>query len=197
MTAGPVDTAAGPADAADEAELVAELRDDPARFAAVYDRYFRVIYRYIAGRLGPQHADDLAAETFLVAYAKRDRFDPARGALRPWLFGIATNIVRHHRRVEARRYQALARVPVEVAAEGPEDRAVDIAAAGRLRPRLARALRSLPTRERDVLLLVTLGGLTYDEVGQSLGIPAGTAGSRLSRARAKLRTAFDQETNHG
>jgi RNA polymerase sigma-70 factor (ECF subfamily) len=188
---------ASTANTSSDTELAARLRDEPAQFAVVYDRYFRVIYRYIAGRLGPQQADDLAAETFLVAYAKRDRFDPARGALQPWLFGIATNIVRQHRRVEARRYQALARVPAEVAAEGPEERAIDIAAAGRLRPRLARALRSLPARERDVLLLVTLGGLTYDEVGQSLGIPAGTAGSRLSRARAKLRTAFDQETHHG
>lgn len=188
---------AGTADTSSDADLAARLRDDPAQFAAVYDRYFRVIYRYVAGRLGPQHADDLAAETFLVAYAKRDRFDPARGELRPWLFGIATNIVRQHRRVEARRYQALARMPAEITVEGPEDRAVDIAAAGRLRPRLARALRSLPARERDVVLLVSLGQLSYDEVGQSLGIPAGTAGSRLSRARTKLRTALEQENHHG
>ncbi|GIL26086.1 RNA polymerase sigma factor [Actinocatenispora comari] len=188
---------ASTADTSSDAELAAGLRDDPAQFAAVYDRYFPVIYRYVAGRLGPQHADDVAAETFLVAYAKRDRFDPARGALRPWLFGIATNVVRQHRRVEARRYRLLARMPAEIAVESPEDRAVDRAAAGRLRPRLARALRSLPARDRDVLLLVTLGQLSYDEVGESLGIPPGTAGSRLNRARTKLRTALDQETHHG
>ncbi|BCJ32992.1 DNA-directed RNA polymerase sigma-70 factor [Actinocatenispora thailandica] len=187
----------GAADTSSDVELAARLRDDPAQFAAVYDRYFRVIYRYIAGRLGSQHADDLAAETFLVAYAKRDRFDPARGELRPWLFGIATNVVRQHRRVEARRYRALARTPAESVAEGPEDRAVDVAAAQLRRPQLARALRSLSAGERDVLLLVTLGQLSYGEAGEALGIAPGTAGSRLSRARTKLRSALNQETRHG
>jgi len=78
-------------------------------FAAIYERYFVEIYRYIAGRLGRDVADDLAAETFLVAYRKRDRLDPARGHVRPWLYGIATILVGQHRRQETRRYRALAR----------------------------------------------------------------------------------------
>lgn len=77
----------------DEAEFAVRLRREPELFEVVYDRYFRDVYRYIAGRLGAQAADDIAAETFLVAYGQRDRFDATRGGLRPWLFGIATNLV--------------------------------------------------------------------------------------------------------
>ena len=92
-----------------DADLAACLQREPELFTTVYDRYFRDIYRYIAGRLDTQAADDIAAETFVVAFGQRDRFDPERGSLRPWLFGIATNLVARHRRAEARHYAALAR----------------------------------------------------------------------------------------
>jgi RNA polymerase sigma-70 factor (ECF subfamily) len=84
-----------------DAELAARFRRDPETFTAVYDLYFRDVYRYVAGRLGEEMADDIAAETFLKAFAQRDRFQPERGSLRPWLFGIATNLVADHRRKEA------------------------------------------------------------------------------------------------
>jgi DNA-directed RNA polymerase specialized sigma24 family protein len=82
----------------DEALAAARVRSDPEVFTEVYDRYFRAIYLYVAGRLGTGPAEDIAAETFAVAFGQRDRFDPARGGLRPWLFGIATNLVARHRR---------------------------------------------------------------------------------------------------
>jgi RNA polymerase sigma-70 factor (ECF subfamily) len=104
-----------------DGELAARFRHDPDRFTAVYDRYFDDIYRYVAGRLDVQAADDLAAETFLVAFGLRDRFDPERGNLRPWLFGIATNIVARHRRKEARHYRALTRASTDRAARGSSD----------------------------------------------------------------------------
>ena len=93
----------------DDAAVVARSVRDPDQFAAIYDRYFSEVYRYVAGRLGRDVADDLAAETFLVAFCKRDRFDPAQGSVRPWLYGIATIMVGQYRREETRRYQALAR----------------------------------------------------------------------------------------
>jgi DNA-directed RNA polymerase specialized sigma24 family protein len=55
-------------------------------------RHFASVYRYVAGRLGPDVADDLAAETFLAAFRRRVTLDPTRGAVRPWLYGIATNL---------------------------------------------------------------------------------------------------------
>jgi RNA polymerase sigma-70 factor (ECF subfamily) len=180
-----------------EAELAAGLRHRPELFTAVYDRYFRDIYRYVAGRLDAQAADDIAAETFLLAFGRRDRFDPDRGALRPWLFGIATNLVARHRRAEARHLRALARSPAPGPADSHENRVVASVAAQRVQPQLARALAELPPGERDVLLLVALGQLRHDEVAQALGIPYGTVGSRLSRARHRLSQAIDEEAVSG
>ncbi|MEU7004887.1 RNA polymerase sigma factor [Nonomuraea sp. NPDC046570] len=182
---------------ATDAELAARYRRDPELFTAVHDLHFRDIYRYVAGRLDTQAAEDIAAETFLLAFDQRDRYDPERGGLRPWLFGIATNLVARHRRKEARHYRALARLGPEPAVEGHENRVVTSVAAQRVQPQLARALTALSRGERDVLLLVALGQLSYQEVAQALGISTGTVGSRLSRARAKLHDLIDKETVHG
>jgi RNA polymerase sigma factor (sigma-70 family) len=189
-------TALADVDAAEhvtDADLVRQYRRDPDRFTAVYDRYFHDIHRYIAGRLDTQVADDIAAETFLIAFRKRDRFDPARGALRPWLFGIATTQVAQHRRVETRHYRALARTGPTPAADSHENRVVTWVTAEGFHPHLARALAALPQKERDVVLLVALSQFSHEEVAQALGIPYGTVGSRLSRARKKLRAALQKE----
>ena len=66
-----------------------------------------------------------------------------------------------------------------------------------MQPQLARALIALSPGERDVVLLVVLGQLSYEEVAQAHGVSEGTVGSRLSRARKKLRNAIDQEATHG
>lgn len=180
-----------------DAELAAGFRQDPELFTAVYDQHFRDIHRYVAGRLGAQAADDIAAETFLVAFRERDRFDAVLGGLRPWLFGIATNLVARHRRTEARRYAALARMGPEPVLDGHEGRVVSMVAAQRIQPRLATALTALPQGERDVVLLVALGQLSHEEVAQALGISYGTVGSRLSRARKKLHDVIAEETIDG
>ncbi|MDT7804676.1 MAG: hypothetical protein QOI78_8109 [Actinomycetota bacterium] len=155
-------------------------------FTEVHDRHFAAVYRYVAGRLGAQVAEDVAAETFLVAFDRRKTFDATRGDLRAWLFGIATNLVSRHRRKEARHYRALARLETPRPAEGHENRVLD---AGRL----GKALSRLTAGERDVLLLVALADLGYAEVAEALGISAGTVGSRLSRARKKLTPVLAQE----
>ncbi|MEV4252563.1 RNA polymerase sigma factor [Spirillospora sp. NPDC049652] len=180
-------------DGDDDATVIGRSLDDPDRFAAIYDRHFHCVYRYVAARLGRDAADDIAAETFVTAFRKRGGFDPARGEVRPWLFGIATNLVGLHRRAEKRRYDALARAhaassPLDE--DAPEDRVAARVTAEGVRPRLAEALAALPEGDRDVLLLVSVAGLGYEEVGQALGIPGGTVGSRLSRARRRLREAL-------
>ena len=90
----------------------------PAGFAGVYERFFADIHRYIAGRLGPDVADDIAADTFVIALRKYGSFDAGRGPVRAWLFGIATNLVAQHRRAEQRRYRALRRAGVGELAGG-------------------------------------------------------------------------------
>jgi RNA polymerase sigma factor (sigma-70 family) len=188
---------AGLGDSVTDTELAARFQRDPEMFTAVYDRYIRDVYRYVANRLGMQAADDIAAETFLVAFGQRDRFDPSRGSLRPWLFGIATNLVARHRRKEARRYRALARTGAEPPSDGPENRVIDAVTAERLQPQLAQALTRLSQGERDVILLVALSELSHEEVSEALGISYGTVRSRLSRARKKLQNVIDQEEVNG
>ncbi|MEV0318366.1 RNA polymerase sigma factor [Streptomyces sp. NPDC050658] len=195
MTVGPgvgIDTAR--ADAESDASVIARSRDEPEAFAALFDRHADAVHRYVARRLGGEVADDLVAETFTAAFQQRHRYDPARGAgtdARPWLFGIATNLVGRHRRAEARRFKAMARVPAPADHDEPlADRAADRVVAGAVRRELAAALAALPARHRDVLLLVAWGDLGYGEAAQALGIPVGTVRSRLHRARSKLREAL-------
>jgi RNA polymerase sigma factor (sigma-70 family) len=175
--------------------ILAVSLGQPEVFGELYARHFPAVYRYVAGRLGPDAADDLAAETFLAAFRRRHRFDPARGAVRPWLFGMATNLVAQHHRAESRWYAALARAGADPliapsSSAGDEDRIADRVAASQARPALAAVLGRLPDRDRDVLLLVAVGGLSYAEAAFALGIPEGTVGSRLNRARRKTLAAL-------
>lgn len=180
----------GPQAPPDDARLVALSLHQPELFGDLYDRYFAEIYRYAAARLGPDAADDLAAETFLAAFRSRRRFDAAQGSARSWLYGIATNMIGRHRRAEARRYRALARTPRGGPEYGEEDRIAEQVSARQLRPALMQALAGLPAGDRDVLLLISVGGLSYDEVATALAIAPGTVGSRLNRARRKVRAAL-------
>ncbi|GAA2597067.1 RNA polymerase sigma factor [Streptomyces lienomycini] len=195
MTVGPgVGIGAARADAESDASVIARSRDDPEAFAVLFDRHADAVHRYVARRLGGEVADDLVAETFTTAFQQRHRYDPARSAgadARPWLLGIATNLVGRHRRAEARRFRAMARVPALADHDEPlADRAADRVVARAVRRELAAALAALPARHRDVLLLVAWGDLGYGEAAQALGIPVGTVRSRLHRARSKLREAL-------
>jgi RNA polymerase sigma factor (sigma-70 family) len=180
-------------DSGTDEDVLADSLRSPEAFGELYTRHFASVYRYVAGRLGPDVADDLAAETFLAAFRRRAKFDPDRGSVRPWLYGIATNLVAQHHRSESRWYAALARAgadPLLPIAGSEEDRIADRVTAARARPALAAALSGLPDRDRDVLLLTAIGGLSYAEVAFALAIPEGTVGSRLSRARRKIIAAL-------
>ena len=177
------------------------LRSSPeqhaAQFGALFEAHHDEIHRYVASRLGRAHADDLAAETFLVAFRTRDRFSGPDGHRRAWLFGIATNLIRRHRRDEERRYRALGRAGGLAAVDHADpDRVIDRVVAGGAQPALAGALRALNPADRDALLLVAVADLSYAEVGAALGIPPGTVGSRLTRARATVRAALGTPTDH-
>ncbi|MGW6277211.1 RNA polymerase sigma factor [Kribbella sp. NPDC055071] len=171
---------------ADGLALEASVRE-PDRFTVIFDRYFGQVRGYVARRLGTDIADDLAAETFLIAFRQRAKFDRRHGVVRAWLYGIATNLIRRHRRDEVRAWRAIAKLPLPVPASAPDDRiAAQVTAQGASRE-LAAALAKLSTKDREVLLLVALGDLTYDEVAAALGIAYGTVCSRLSRARRTVR----------
>ncbi|MFI7226151.1 RNA polymerase sigma factor [Nonomuraea angiospora] len=184
---------AAPPDASDVMEdvtVVERSMDNPDLFALLYDRYFTELYRYLAARLGSEHVEDLVADAFLIAFNGRGGFDPQRGTVRSWLYGIATNVVARHRRREGRRLNALSKVPAEDSADGPEDRVTSQLAAQASRPELVCGLKGLAKGDRDAVFLLVFGGLGYEEIATALDIPIGTVGSRINRARKKLRTAL-------
>ncbi len=160
------------------------------QFGEIYEQYFAGIYAYVAGRLGRDIADDLAAETFLTAFRIRRGFDPERGELRPWLFGIATNLIARYRRAEVRRYLVLAQESADEPADDPQDQIMTRLRAEQMRKPLALALAQLSEGDRHALLLVALADLSYAEAAIALGIPPGTVGSRLNRARRTMRAAL-------
>jgi RNA polymerase sigma factor (sigma-70 family) len=173
-----------------DGEIIGRSRSEPELFALLFRRHATGLGRYAARRLGPGPAEDIVAETFLVAFRQRDRYDPDRCDARPWLFGIAGNLIRRHHRDEARQLRALARTGVDPAAESFTDRADARLAAGAASRAVAAAIADLDADQRDVLLLITWAGLTYDQAAEALGIPEGTARSRMSRARTRLRAAL-------
>jgi RNA polymerase sigma-70 factor (ECF subfamily) len=153
-----------------------------------------VLHRYVARRLGSDVAEDIVAEVFLTAFRQRHRYQPSQPDARPWLYGIATNLIGRHRRAEVRMYRALARTGADPVTEPFTDEVeARVTAAGTARP-LAAALARLPAAHRNALLLVAWGDLTYEQAATSLGVPVGTVRSRISRARARLRQALaDQD----
>ncbi|HEX5596066.1 MAG TPA: RNA polymerase sigma factor [Micromonosporaceae bacterium] len=164
---------------------------DPADLAGMFDRYARELLRYCTRRVGEQAAEDVVAETFLVAYERRDRYDPERGDVLPWLYGIATNLLRRYRRIEIRALRALAYA--EPVTEGSGTRAADRVDAQRAVARLSAVLAALPRRQRDVLLLYAVAELEYAEIAAALDIPLGSVQSALHRARTKVRAIITPE----
>ena len=171
-----------------DADLVAASLHEPQRFAHLFDRHAQAVYRYAASRVRSGEVDDVVSETFMVAFRSRVRYDSAYEGARPWLLGIATNVLRQHRRSEIRR---LARLRAFVHTPDPgldpadsASAAVDGAAES---DRVLRAVARLDDRYRDVLLLAASADLSYEEIARALGLPVGTVRSRLARWRERLR----------
>lgn len=171
-----------------DAALIVRSRTEPERFGEIYDRHVADVHRYISRRVGGVLADDLAAETFLEAFRTRHRYDSTAECALPWLYGIATNLLRRHWREERKQYRAWERAGADPMTAESHDEAV---AAKVTATALAGAIAQLTARERDVLLLVVWGELTYTETSTALGVPIGTVRSRLNRARVRLRKAID------
>ncbi|GAA2818126.1 RNA polymerase sigma factor [Nonomuraea rubra] len=175
---------------ADDAEVIRRARSDPAAFSALFDRHAPALHRYVVRRLGDELADDVVAETFLAAFRRLGHYDTAHRDARPWLYGIAANLIGKHRRAEIRAYRALARTGVDDVAESYADRVESRVAAGAAQRELAAALARLSPEDREVLLMIAWADLSYEETATALGIPVGTVRSRLHRARKKTRAAL-------
>ncbi|RSM41602.1 sigma-70 family RNA polymerase sigma factor [Amycolatopsis balhimycina DSM 5908] len=163
--------------------------DPGPAFARLFDVHAPQLRRYLARRVGPETANDLVAETFLVALRRRESYRPELGTARSWLYGIATNLVRHQVRSELRGLQATARLAHagELSHAAHDGRVAEQVDAQTRAAQLAGALAQLNPADRDTLLLVSWAGLDPAEVAQVLGIPPGTVRSRLHRIRRWLR----------
>jgi RNA polymerase sigma-70 factor, ECF subfamily len=190
---GSIDPARPWREVATDAVLIERSWSEPERFSEVFDRYYAEIHGYVSRRLGSSLADDVASETFLIAFDRRRRYDLAHRNARPWLYGIASNLISRHHRAELRRYRALARSGVMVAVDGLTDGVAARLDAEALRGRLAAALVEIADADREVLLLVAWAQLSCEEAARALGIRAGTARSRLHRARKRTRAALGEE----
>ena len=161
-----------------------------ASIEQLYRAHFDAIYRYARCRVGREVALDVAADTFHQALRSLDRLDPERDP-RAWLFGIATNVLRHQRRAAARRLRAYER------AAALEDSTRESSSRPEARRAVVEAVRGLDARDRDALLLFAWGDLTYDEIAAALEIPVGTVRSRINRARRVLRAALGDASTDG
>jgi RNA polymerase sigma-70 factor (ECF subfamily) len=159
-------------------------------FTALYRRHQGPLYRYALMRCGaPEMAADVVQEAFMGLLTQRFGFDPLRGQLQHFLFGVARNLILKGE--EARRRQVALPEPGEdgepdpdVPCEGAEPlaRLLGIEAAEEVR----RALALLPAHYRDVVILFELHELSYQEIAAICQVDIGTVRSRLSRGRAAL-----------
>jgi RNA polymerase sigma factor (sigma-70 family) len=168
---------------------------DKAAFALLFERHAKAIYNYCFRRLGNwSAAEDALSLVFLEAWRRRDQRLPPEKVL-PWLYGIATNVVRNRRRRDRRAAALARRVPLPASpppfTEATEARLDAEREMGRVLALIAR----LPARDRDVLALCAWMELSYEDAALALGIPVGTVRSRLSRARGRLRE-LDAASGH-
>ncbi|TDX25562.1 RNA polymerase sigma factor [Rhodovulum visakhapatnamense] len=178
----------------DEAEalMAALARGERGALARLVTLFGPGLRRYAAQALTVgSEAEDVTQEVFLRAWHRAGLYDPGRGSVAAWLYRIALRIcIDRNRRGRFRRF-----VGIDAVAE-PEDEAPGAEATVAARQRLARvraAIRALPARQRQAILLRAAGELGTAEIARTLGISAGAAEQLLVRARAALRATVDRE----
>ena len=140
--------------------------------------------------MGRDLADDLAAETFARAFESRDRFVSIRDDALPWLYGIATNLLRGHWRSEERGLRAFAALGSDDAVQFDEDGIADRVDAERQSAELAAALLALPPNQRDAVCLRALADLSYEEIAIALDTSGDAVKALLQRGRARMRAGL-------
>lgn len=169
----------------EDGTVIAASLSDPAAFAEIFDRHFAAVSAFLRRKAGEATAEEITSQAFLVAFRSRAGHDQTRTSAKPWLLGIATNLLRHQARGAGRQGRAYERLGRSVEPDFSGE-AIQRADAESRRPVLVAALAALTNDERDVLLLFAWAELTYEEIGEALEIPLGTVRSRLSRARARM-----------
>jgi RNA polymerase sigma-70 factor (ECF subfamily) len=150
---------------------------DPARFRALFDAAYPAVRRYVLyrGMVGDR-ADDVVAETFLVAWRRLD--DVPEDDPLPWLLAVARNLWLNQRRGDRRYAALLRRLPLPAYTPSPEEsQDLDV---------VHRALGAIGEQDREILRLVAWDGLSSAQAGEVIGCSPGAARLRLHRARRRL-----------
>jgi RNA polymerase sigma-70 factor (ECF subfamily) len=170
-----------------DAEHISGSLTEPRLFSVIFERHAAVVFKFLARQVNDEVANDLLADTFVAAFRSRARYDTSYVDARGWLFGIAVNIARHHRRTSSRQRMLQARLGSQPeSAPEEESYADDRLMAGATSYLVAAALDDLKPIHREVLLLAAFD-LDYEEMAIALHVPVGTVRSRLSRARMQMR----------
>ena len=173
-------------DSPDRALLERAVAGDHEAFADMYRRYHQVVYRFGVVMTGSEPAaEDITQEAFVALFRELARYDPARASFTTYLYGIVRNLSRERLRRE-RRFLSL-----EVLGQGSEasytaDPAGPMEDA-ELASQVRRALRRLPARYRELIVLCDLHGLSYAETAVVVNISVCAVRSRLHRGRQILR----------
>jgi RNA polymerase sigma factor (sigma-70 family) len=169
-----------------DAELIGQsLAGDDDAFVEIVQRHAAAVSAYLVRRVGGGPAEDLLGEVWVAAFASRRSYDRSFPEARPWLFGIALNMLRRYwrSRPNAESMPDMANVPILADPWPLIDERIDGAAV------MQRALVGLPLNQREVLLLVVWEQLSIADAGRALGIAPGTARWCLHQARLALRNA--------
>ncbi|MFF9646870.1 RNA polymerase sigma factor [Kitasatospora aureofaciens] len=167
---------------------------DQDALGEVFDAHAQAVYAYALRTLGDwAAAEDVVSLTFLEAWRLRAKLHAGDDDLRPWVFGIATNVLRNTARATRRHRAAMARLAECEAVPDFADELVSRIDDGAQLAAARRALPALRRPEREVFQLCVWVGLDYASAAEALGVPVGTVRSRLSRARARLRALADNE----
>ncbi|MEO3750830.1 RNA polymerase sigma factor [Streptomyces sp. B6B3] len=167
---------------------------DPEAFRELFAAHAQLVYGYAARATGDLAlAEDVVSLTFLEAWRLRERLNDAWDSPRPWLMGIAVNVLRNTSRARRRYARAMARLPPRPPVPDLADEVVDRAADAERLAAARRALGRLRPAHREVFMLCVWSGLGYAEAAAVLGVRVGTVRSRLSRTRDRLRTLTEEE----
>jgi RNA polymerase sigma-70 factor (ECF subfamily) len=180
-------------DTASDTELLRQMRaGTPAAFQALYRRHQGPLFRFALLRCGsPATAADVVQEVFMGLLTDSLRFDPLRGALSHFLFGVARKLILRHEHPRHQE-QALPDADQELADEDGDEQASERheplarLLSDEVAEQVRRAIAQLPPHYRDPLILYELHELSYQEIAEICQLDLGTVRSRLSRARAAM-----------
>lgn len=163
-------------------------RGSPIAFGTLFERHARAVYNHCFRRTGNWSlAEDLTSAVFLEAWRKRRDVLLHDGSLLPWLLGVATNLLRNHKRSLRRHQRALARLPIDRESADDLDDVIGRIEDERQLTVVLALVDKLPRREQEVIALCVWEGLSYEAAAVALQSPVGTIRSRLSRARRRIR----------